>query len=87
MFISLSHTLTLGTDLPFFIKGHNDDGGTIAMHSFGVSEEGLFSLLQADAVDDALALTAFQTRLDHCKIRRVDTQRHLHTTTKDYTLG
>lgn len=87
MFISLSHTLIAGTDLPFFIEGHNDDGGAVAMHLFGVFEEGLFSLLQADAVDDALALAALQTCLDHCKIRRVDTQRHLRATTKDYTLG
>lgn len=79
-------SITPGTDLPFFIEGHNDDGGSVAMHLFGVFDKGFFSLLQADAVDDALALAALQTCLDHCKIRRVDTQRHLHITTKDHTL-
>lgn len=74
------------TDLAFFIEGHNDDSGTVAMHLFGAFEESLFSLLQADAVDDALALAALQTCLNHCKIRRVDAQRHLHTNTTDYTL-
>lgn len=55
------------------------------MHLFGVFEEGLFSLLQADAVDYALALAALQTCFDHGKVRRVDTQGHLHTNTEGYT--
>lgn len=69
------------TDLPFFIEGHDDDSAAVAMYLSGVLEEGPFPLLQADAVYDAFALAAFQTCLNHRKIRRVDTQRHLHTAT------
>jgi hypothetical protein len=50
---------------------------TEAAHNFGLGQKISLALLQRNAVDDALALDALETGLDHSKVGRIDTQRHL----------
>src|SRR5262249_50405383 len=65
--------LTLGIDgLALLVKGHHNDGGPVATDEPGLIEELLLSLLEADRVDDALALDALESRLDDLPFRGID---------------
>ena len=45
-----------------FVEGHHDDGRAVAASQFRVMQECFFAFLQADRIDDRLALHAFQAR-------------------------
>ena len=62
--------------LALLVERHDDDGGTVAQHLFGVSEERLLALLETDGIDDRLALHALEARLDHGPLRGIDHDRH-----------
>ncbi len=63
--------------LTLFIKCHNNNSSAVFLDDSCFVKEILLTRFQADAVDDALALTAFQARLDHVKIRRIYAEWHL----------
>lgn len=65
--------------LSFFIKSHDDHSSTKLLDPPGLLQEVLLPLLQADAVDDALALAALQAGFNHGEIGRVDAQGHLRS--------
>ena len=46
------------TAWPCLVERHDDDGGPVALDEPGLFEELLLALLEADRVDDALALDA-----------------------------
>ena len=69
--------------LSLLVEGHDDDGGAEFPHASRVRPEGVLALLQADRVDDALALHALQSGLDHLELRRVDHGGHA----RDLRLG
>ena len=54
-----------GIGLAFLIKSHDHDRRAIAQHFARLLKERLLAFLQADRIDDTLALHAFQARLDH----------------------
>ncbi len=49
--------------LSLLVEGHDDDGGAVAADEPRVVQKLLFAFLEADRVDDRLALHAFQARL------------------------
>ena len=49
-----------GVRLPLLVEGHDDDGRAVASGEARLGEERLLALLQADRVDDALALQALE---------------------------
>ena len=53
-----------GDGLALLVEGHHDDGGAVAADEPGLLEELLLALLEADRVDDRLALDALQPGLD-----------------------
>ena len=57
------------------VEGHDDDGGAVPPYEPGLVQEILFAFLQADRVDDRLALHALQPGLDHRPLRAVDHDR------------
>ena len=61
--------------LALLVERHHDDAGAVAAHGAGLLEERLLAFLEADRVDDALALDALQARLDHRPLRAVDHDR------------
>ena len=65
-----------GLGLALLVKGHHDDGGAVAADLARHLEERLLALLEADRVDDRLALHALQPGLDHAPLGRVDHDRH-----------
>ena len=69
--------------LALLVEGHDHDRGAVAAHQPRVLLERLLALLHRDRVDDALALHAFQPRLDHRPLRGVDHDRHA----RDVRLG
>ena len=48
-----------------FIEGHDDHRRSVLPCQAGLLQEAFLALLQADGVDDAFALGAFQAGLDH----------------------
>ncbi|MPL88384.1 hypothetical protein SDC9_34404 [bioreactor metagenome] len=62
--------------LPLFVEGHHHHRGAIGEAERGMGAEGVLALLQADRVDDRLALHALQAGLDHLPFRAVDHHRH-----------
>ena len=62
--------------LPRFVEGHHHDGGAVAASQSGVVQKRFFAFLQADRVDNRLALHAFQPGLDHRPFRAIDHDRH-----------
>ena len=67
--------LTLeGGGLTFLIKSHHHDGGTQSAQLAGLVEKVLLAVLQADGVDDALALCVLQTCQDGRPVAGVDHQ-------------
>lgn len=65
------------THLPFFIKSHDHHSSSKLLNLSSLLQEVFLSLLQANAVDNALALAALQAGFNHSKIGRVDAQGHL----------
>lgn len=65
--------------LSFFVKSHDDHSSTKLLDPPGLLQEVLLPLLQADAIDDALALAALQAGFNHSEIGRVDAQGHLRS--------
>ena len=63
--------------LPLLVEGHHHHGRPVAADRAGLPEERLLPLLQADRVDDPLALDALQPRLEHLEPRGVDHDRDL----------
>ncbi len=60
------------TDL---VEGHHDDAGAVAADRPRLLEELLLALLEADRVDDPLALDALEPGLEHREARAVDHDR------------
>ncbi len=60
-----SVSLCVPPHLSLLIEGHDHNSSSIAPDCGSSLQELLLSLLQADAVDDALPLTAFEPRLNH----------------------
>jgi hypothetical protein len=58
-----------GVSLALLVERHDNRGGAVALDLEGMTEKFLFALLQADGVDDPLALHALQARLDHRPLR------------------
>src|SRR5437660_1266218 len=69
------HLAVGGDRLALLVEGHDDGGGAVAADQAGLFEELRLALLEADRVDDALALHALQARLDHLPLRAVDHHR------------
>ena len=68
--------LALGGDrLALLVEGHDDDGGAVAADQAGLRAEDLLAFLEADRVDDALALHALEAGFEHATIRAVDHDR------------
>ncbi len=65
-----------GFGLTLLVEGHHHHRGAVAAHEPGILAERFFALLQADRVDDALALHALEPRLDYRPLRAVDHDRH-----------
>eukprot|EP00053_Salpingoeca_punica_P018065 m.175524 g.175524 ORF g.175524 m.175524 type:complete len:1311 (+) comp17350_c0_seq2:4566-8498(+) len=72
-----AHAVFFGGGLSLLVKRHDDDGSAVAADDAGLVDELGLALLQADAVDDALALHAAETGFDNLKVGRVDAERHL----------
>ena len=51
--------------LTFLVEGHDDSSRTVAFHLTRLFEERGLALLEADRVDDGLALHAFEACLDN----------------------
>ncbi len=61
--------------LPLLVEGHHHGARAVRHDPAGPVEELLLALLQADRVDHALALHAFQAGLEHRPLRAVDHDR------------
>ena len=62
--------------LALLVEHHHHAGRAVLSHQSGVGQELLFAFLEADRVDDRLALHALQTRLQHGPVRAVDHHGH-----------
>ncbi len=69
--------------LPLLVERHHDHGRAVAADEPGVGPEHVLALLEAEGVDDGLALQAPQARLDHVPLRAVEHDREL----RDVRLG
>ena len=65
-----------GVGLPLLVERHHHDRRPVALDPPRLLEEVLLALLQADRVHDALALEAFQTRLEDVPLGRIDHHGH-----------
>ena len=54
-----------GLGLALLVEGHHHDARAVAADDARLLEERLLALLQAERVDDALALEALEARLEH----------------------
>ena len=70
------HLALDGVGLASLVEGHDDHGGAVAHTKARVREERLLALLEADRIDDGLALHALEARLDHRPLRRIDHDGH-----------
>ena len=59
-----------------FVKSHHHDGGAIGQAGFRLRAKLVLALLQADRIDDRLALDILQPGLDHLPFGAVDHDRH-----------
>ena len=66
----------LGVGLAVFVEGHDHHRRAVSLAQLGVMDEGLDAFLHGDGVDDALALDALETGLDHLPLGGVDHDRH-----------
>ena len=62
--------------LPLLVEGHDDDGGAVAADRPRVPQERLLPLLEADGVDDALALDALEPGFQDLESRTVNHHGH-----------
>ena len=69
--------------LPGLVERHHDDAGAVLLDEARLVQEVGLAFLQADRVDDALALHALQPGLDDRPLRAVDHHRHA----RDLRLG
>ena len=69
--------------LPRLVERHDDNAGAVAADGAGLGEEVRLPFLEADRVDDALALHALQAGLEDGPPRAVDHHRHA----RDLRLG
>ena len=69
--------VVLGDGLPLFVERHHDHRGAVAADQPGLAEELFLAPLQADRVDDRLALHALEPRLDDAPLGAVDHDRDL----------
>src|ERR1700733_10703028 len=65
-----------GVGLAPLVEVHHDHGGAVAHAEARVREKRLLALLQADRIDDGLALHALEARLDHRPFGGIDHDRH-----------
>ena len=65
-----------GVRLALLVEGHDHHRRPVAAGEAGLLEELRGAVLEADGVDDALALHALEARLDDFPARRVDHHRH-----------
>jgi hypothetical protein len=55
--------------LPLLVERHHDDASSVAADDARLLEERLLALLEAERVDDALALQALESGLEHPRAR------------------
>ena len=72
-----------GVGLAFLVERHDDDAGAELADRRRLLQEVRFAFLQADRVDDRLALHALQARDEDRPFRAVDDDRHA----RDFRLG
>jgi hypothetical protein len=65
-----------GVGLALLVEGHHHRRRAVAAHQRGLAPELGLAFLEADAVDDALALDALEAGLDDRPLGRVDHHRH-----------
>src|SRR6266702_3741188 len=65
-----------GVGLTLLVEGHHYHAGAEVADPTGVFEEDLLALLEADRVDHALALHAFEPGLEHAPLRAVNHDRN-----------
>ena len=65
-----------GDGLALFVEHHHHACRAVLSHQPGVGQELLFALLEADRVDDRLALHTLQARFQHGPVRAVDHHGH-----------
>ena len=70
------HAALHGVGLALLVEGHHHDGGAVPANLAGLPQERLLAFLQADRVDDGLALDALQSRLDDFPARGIHHDRH-----------
>jgi hypothetical protein len=66
----------VGVGLALFVEGHHHRGRAVAAHQRGLALEFGLAFLQADAVDDALALDALEAGFDDAPLGAVDHDGH-----------
>ncbi len=69
--------VVFGRGLALFVERHDDGRRAIAHDFFGLRAELVFTALEADRVDDALTLHAFEASFDDRPLGAVDHDRHL----------
>ena len=62
--------------MPLLVESHNHHGSAVRAAFVGEVDEGLFTFLEAERVDDGLALYAFQSRFDYLPLTRINHNRH-----------
>ena len=72
-----------GIGLALFVEGHDDHAGAVAADLARLLAENVFAFLQADGIDDALALQALQPGFDHAPARAIHHDGHA----RDVRLG
>ena len=70
------HLALDGVGLAGLVERHHDDAGAVALDVAGLGEEVRLPFLQADGIDDALALDALQASLEDRPLRAIDEHRH-----------
>ena len=71
-----AHLLRLGGCLTLLVEGHDDHGGTVALGQPCTLEKSLLPVLEADGVEDTLALEALHSLLKDRPLGAVDHDRH-----------
>ena len=65
-----------GVRLALLVKRHDDDARAVTPDFPGLLQENLLAFFQADGIDDAFALQAFQAGLDDGPARAINHNRH-----------
>ena len=79
----MSTLRAIGVGLALLVERHDDHRGAVAANELRLVQEVVFAFLEADRVDDRLALDALQAGLDHRPLRAVDHDRQA----RDLRLG